>query len=81
LATSESLRGEEHESGSTDAGSDEMLAEPCGCSSFGSLKLVEIRVEMTARYEGESLGLERTLVSLKRQVGDGQLVLACDNEQ
>jgi hypothetical protein len=43
--------------------------------------LIEIRVEMTARYEDKPLGLERTLISLERQVSDGQFVLTCDHEQ
>src|ERR1700732_196418 len=58
-----------------------MLAEPSCCSSFRERKLVEIGIEMATRYQGEPFGLQRTLISCKRQIGDSQLVVARDNQQ
>jgi hypothetical protein len=31
---------------------------------------------MATRYQGEPFGLQRTLISCKRQIGDSQLVVA-----
>ena len=33
-----------------------------------------------ARYQGEPFGLQRTLISGKRQIGDSQLVVARNNQ-
>src|ERR1700730_2805987 len=63
------------------AGIKKMLANQFGCGSCRERKLVEIGIEMATRYQGEPFGLQRTLISGKRQIGDSQLVLASDNQQ
>src|ERR1700686_5327073 len=59
----------------------QMLAKPLCCRSFRERKLVEIGIEMATRYQSEAFRLQRTLISRKRQIGDGQLVVARDNQQ
>ena len=44
-----------------------MLAKPLCCDSCRERKLVEIGIEMATRYQGEPFGLQRTLMSRKRQ--------------
>ena len=52
------------------AGIEQMLAKPFCCGSCRERKLVEIGIEMATRYQSEPFGLQRTLISGKRQIGD-----------
>ena len=58
-----------------------MFAEPSCCGGFREWELIKIGIKMAARYQGEPFGLERALVSRKRQIGDRHFVIACDNHQ
>ena len=63
------------------AGIEQMFAEPSCCGGFRERELVMIGIEMATRYQGEPFGLQRPLISRKRQIGDSQLVVARDNQQ
>src|SRR5437899_547841 len=73
--------GSQHGSRMVHAGVEQMLAKPFCGGGCRERKLVEIGIEMATRYQGEPFGLQRTLISGKRQIGDSQLVLARDDQQ
>src|SRR5260370_17967337 len=63
------------------AGIEKLLGTRCGSGGRRERKLVEIGMEMATRYQDEPFGLQRTLISCKRQIGDSQLVVTRDNQQ
>src|SRR4029077_11188238 len=73
--------GSQYGSRMVHAGIEQMLAKPFCCGSCRERKLVEIGIEMATRYQGEPFGLQRTLISCKRQIGDSELVVTRDNQQ
>ena len=58
-----------------------MLPEPAGCGGFRQRKLIEIRREMAARNEREPFWFECSLVCGQREAGNGDRVIARDDEE